>query len=800
MYNFSEIENKYKHKWSENKVYEAVDFSPKPKKYILSEFPYPSGAALHMGHMRRYTPSDVYSRFLRMKGFNVLFPMGWDAFGLPAENYAIKTGIHPRETTKKSITSMKESLINMGFSFDWEREISTIDPEYYKWTQWLFLKFYEAGLAEYKESAVWWCEELKTVLAEEEVIEDEKGNKISERGSHPVTRKNLKQWILKIPEYAQKLIDGLDNTEFPESIKAAQINWIGKSEGAEVTFEIKNLNEKITVFTTRIDTIFGSTFLVVSPENPILEKIVTSENIEQIKAYQDKLKSKSEFERTELQKEKTGVFTGSFAINPLSKKEIPIYIGDFVLMSYGTGAIMGVPAHDERDFEFANKFNLEIISVVKNNFEELPNTEKGISINSGDYSNLETAEAKEKILSYVESIGIGKRKVNFKLRDWVFSRQRYWGEPIPLIHMEDGEILEEKNLPLNLPEVPDYTPSSDALSPLSKNTEWVNVEINGKKGKRETNTMPNWAGSCWYFLRYIDAKNPNEFANEEKLKYWLPVDNYFGGAEHTTMHLLYSRFWNNFFYDQKLVPVAEPYQWRMNGGLVLGADGKKMSKSLGNVVDPMPVANEYGADAIRMGICFMGPTEDNFPWNENGVKACAKVLNNIWNLSEKVVDEKFSEQDIFINNLIKNISPMYESFRYNTSVSEIMIFVNHIKNEDKISKDVFIKFLKCLAPLAPFISEELFQKINGTEFSKNTSIHISEFPAIDESVLNSQKIKLPIQINGKLVSVIEVSKEINEKEIVEEALKIEKVSKSLIGKNIVKTVFVPGKILSLIIS
>ena len=797
-FNFKEIENKYKNSWHEQKVYEAVDFSEKPKKYILSEFPYPSGAALHMGHMMRFSSADIYSRFLRMKGYNVLFPMGWDAFGLPAENYAVKTGIHPKVTTKKSIDTMKSSLIDMGFSFDWDREISTIDPEYYKWTQWLFLKFYENNLAEYKEMPIWWCDELKTVLAEEEVLEDSNGNKISERGGHPVVRKNLKQWILKIPEYAQKLINGLNETDFPEAIKNAQINWIGRSEGAEVLFDIKNSSEKIKVFTTRIDTIYGATFLVVSPENPILETIVPQENKSDLEKYKDSIKSKSELERTELQKDKTGIFSGAFGINPISKKEVPIYIGDFVLMSYGTGAIMGVPAHDERDFEFANKFKLEVIPVVKNEIETLPNSEYGTLINSENYNGKSSEEAREELIKFVTENKIGNRKVNFKLRDWVFSRQRYWGEPIPLIHLEDGTIIEEKNLPVILPDVPDYTPTSDASSPLAKNSEWVNVEVDGKKGKRETNTMPNWAGSSWYFLRYIDAKNNNEFASADKLKYWLPVDNYFGGAEHTTMHLLYSRFWHKFFYDINLVPTSEPYQWRMNGGLVLGADGKKMSKSLGNTVDPLPVADKYGADAIRMGIMFMGPIEDSFPWNENGVKACNKVLNTVWNLSEKITDEKINSQEIHINNLIKNISGMYQNLRLNTAVSEVMIFVNNIKNDEKISKEVFTKFLKCLAPLAPYITEELYQIINKTVFSKNTSIHISEFPTVDESVFASQKIILPVQINGKLICTIETSKNTTQEQAIEIAKHNDRFNKTIEEKSFAKVIFVPGKILSII--
>ncbi len=798
-YNFKNTEEKYKNSWVDVKVYEAVDFSSKPKKYVLAEFPYPSGAALHTGHMMRFTPSDIYSRFYRMKGYNVLFPMGWDAFGLPAEQYAIKTGIHPAETTKKSIETMKESLLKMGFGIDWDREINTTDPKYYKWTQWLFLKFFEHGLAEYKESPVWWCEGLKSVLAEEEVLTDKDGNKISERGSFPVVRKNLVQWVLKIPEYAEKLINGLDSVDFPEAVKSAQRNWIGKSIGAEVLFSVKDTDKKIKIFTTRIDTIFGASFLVVSPENPILDEITKPEKKQEVAEYIEKIKSKSEFERVEVNKDKSGVFTGSFAINPISKKEIPIYTADFVLMTYGTGAIMGVPAHDERDFEFAQKYNLEIVEVIKNENKSLPNSEYGVLINSDGYNNLTSEQAQEKLTTYAVQNNLGNAKVNYKLKDWLFSRQRYWGEPIPLIHLEDGTIVAENNLPLVLPEVTDFSPAEDGSAPLSKYSDWVNVDLDGKKGKRETNTMPNWAGSSWYFLRYIDPKNDNEFASLEKLKYWMPVDNYFGGAEHTTMHLLYSRFWNQFFYDIGIVPTSEPYQWRMNGGLVLGPDGKKMSKSLGNVVDPIPVMEKYGADALRMGICFMGPIDGIFPWNENGVKACLKVLNTIWNLKDRVSEINSDSQNIFLNNLIKNISEMYENLRFNTAVSEIMIFVNNVKDDEKISKKVYLDFLKCLAPLAPFISEELFQIVNNSQFSKENSIHLQDFPKYNSDLEIDTEINLPIQINGKLISVIKVKKDVSENEVLEIAKGNEKVSKMLENIQIKKVVFVPGKILSLII-
>jgi len=805
-----EIENKYQQAWIEKKVYEAIDnLSSKKKKYVLAEFPYPSGAALHMGHMMRYTPADIYARFLRMQGYNVLFPIGWDAFGLPAENYAIKTGIHPAETTKEAIKNMKKSLISMGFGFDWDREISSIEPEYYKWTQWLFTKFYEHGLAEFKESPVWWCEKLKTVLSEEEVIEDASGNKISERGEHPVVRRNLVQWVLKITDYAEKLLEGLNENEFPESVKSAQRNWIGKSVGAEVDFSVQGSIEKIKIFTTRLDTIFGANFLVVSPEHPLVEKLSTDSYKTQVSEYLKQVESKSEMERTHLNKEKSGVFTGSYAVNPLSHKEIPIYIGDFVLMTYGTGAIMGVPGHDERDFEFAKKMGLEVTQVItpvdnKNENKEipLPFCDEGVLVDSGDFSGLTSAQAFEKILDFVVQNSLGQKKINYKLRDWVFTRQRYWGEPIPLIHMEDGSIEIERNLPLILPDTPDYNPTEDGSAPLSRNQDWVNVEINGKKGKREVNTMPNWAGSSWYFYRFIDPHNSEAFADFEKLKYWMPVDNYFGGGEHTTVHLLYSRFWNKFFYDLGLVPTSEPFMVRHNNGLLLDNKGKKMSKSVGNVIDQTEYAEKYGADAVKMGLCFLGPITDNYAWNENAIKACHKLLNTIWSLQEKIVDEEILEQKVLLAKLVKNTISMYENLKFNTVVSEIMIFVNGVKIVEKISKTVFLDFIKVLAPMAPFISEEIYQRVSGregTEFSKENSVHVASFPEIQENLLKEEAINLPIQLNGKLIATILVSPNIDESQALEEAKKNQKVSQKLEGAEIKKIVYVKNRILSIII-
>lgn len=924
-YNFEKIENNWRDSWYRDNLYEAVDFSPKPKKYILAEFPYPSGVALHAGHMMRYTVPDVYARFLRMKGYNVLFPMGWDAFGLPAESYAVKTGVHPAITTKNSIDSMRSSLKRMGYGFDWSREISTIDPHYYKWTQWLFLKFWEHGLAELREMPVWWCEKLKTVLAEEEVLTDKNGNKISERGEHPVERRMLKQWVLKIPEYAQKLIDGLKDLDFPDAIKHAQINWIGKSEGAEIDFKVVDSEEKIRIFTTRLDTIFGVTFLVVSPENPVLAKIVTPDQKAAVETYQAQAAQKNEMERVETTKDKSGVFTGAYAINPYNNEKLPIWTGDFVVMSYGTGAIMSVPAHDARDFDFAQKYNLPIKYVIKSepasylvvekslpaeeivklaefgtvavqsvdaawgkffrvsvplkkevdfieflkakllvenpdgggwyadsfgstntvvfktqhfvitskeacaeakrygmahhipeeqvNFILKPNCDKGDLINSGQYTGLASELAVNQMVKVAEQNGFGVKKVNFKMRDWIFSRQRYWGEPLPLVYVSPDNHIEpvctttniaevSKLLPVVLPEVPDYEPTSDAVSPLAKNKDWMTTKTSdGRDAVREANTMPNWAGSCWYFIRYVDPHNDSEFASADKLKYWMPVDKYFGGAEHTTMHLLYSRFWYKFFYDIGIVPTPEPYKWRLNGGLLLGPDGRKMSKSIGNTVDPMTILENYGADALKMFICFIGPYEDTYPWNENGIKSCWRLAKTIYELQEKVSADALltKELDIAYNKMVMNITDMVDKLKMNTAISELMIFVNLLKTETTINKELWTNFVKVLAPFAPYLAEELWFDVNGYKvWDKTKSVHVQSWPGFDAAKTLDSTANIAIQVNGKVKGTVCVPANADEQTVKAAALEIQKVKEALEGKSISKTIFVTGKILSLL--
>ncbi len=810
-YNHKEIENKWKDVWYKNNLYKAIDFSPKPKKYILAEFPYPSGKSLHVGHIMRYTLPDVYSRYLRMKGYNVMFPMGFDAFGLPSEIYAIKTGENPAKYTKRLIGDYKESLSKMGYGIDVEREFSTTDPKYYKWTQWIFLKLFKAGLAEYKETPIWWCEQLKTVLADEEVLTDKNGNKISERGEFTVERKMFKQWVLKIPQYAEKLIDGLKTVDFPEAIKTAQINWIGKSEGMNITFPIADFSESLTVFTTRPETIFGATFVVMAPEHKLVSKITSRECLKKINDYVAKAKNKSELERISQDKDKTGVFTGAYAFNEKTKTNIPIYIADYVLSGVGTGAIMGVPGHDKRDFEFAKKYDLPIVRVVigeDGDSSEITKIEQvwegeGQMYNSHFLDDLDTKAAAQKIMDYLEENGIGKRNTTYRIRDWVFSRQRYWGEPIPMLHKENGEIeplcdpdkAEEVSqyLPLELPDVPDYNPTSDGSSPLDRNKEWVNTkDKNGNPVKRETNTMPNWAGSSWYYIRYCDPRNDKQFADPKLMKYWLPVDKYFGGAEHTTLHLLYSRFWHKFLYDQKLVPTPEPYAWRINGGILLGSDGKKMSKSKGNVVEPLEVIEKYGADALRMSICFLGPYEDTFPWNENSLKATSKLLNTIYSLKDRVLPKAQVSDSLnkSYNKLIKNMTYMYEALKMNTAVSEIMIFVNELKKEQQINENVWEGFIKVLAPLAPFIAEELWK---GKE-----SIHLQTWPTYNEKLLQNQNIAIPVQINGKVRGEINVSPESGESQIKEITLANEKIKNNLSGKEIIKFIYVPKKIISIV--
>jgi len=816
-YDHKAIEPKWAKIWKDNNVYAAEDFSPKPKKYILAEFPYPSGLGLHAGHMMRYTMPDVLARKYRMSGYNVLYPMGWDAFGLPAENYAVKTGVHPAETTKKAVENYTQQLTAAGFGFDWAREINSTDPKYYKWTQWLFLKFFENGLAELKEEPVWWSEELRTVLANEEVVQKEDGRYYpAERGKEPVERKMLKQWVLKIPQYADKLIDGLAKTDLQQSVKTAQINWIGRSEGAEIDFKVEKLEAKIRIFTTRLDTIYGASFIVIAPEHHLVEELTTEEQNEAVTAYIEESKQKTEFQRISDTKSKTGVFTGSYAINPFSGEKIPVWISDFVLTTYGTGAIMGVPAHDERDNEFAKKFGLEIKPVVKPVDRDLPEGEmfaekEGILINSAEYNGLNIKDAFEKMISKAEAENFGERKVHYKLKDWLFSRQRYWGEPIPLIHKEDGSVEAiadtndpesvKNNLPLELPQVPDYTPSADGYSPLAKNEEWVNTKAkDGSPAKRETNTMPNWAGSSWYYLRYLDPNNDEAFADMEKMKYWLPVDMYFGGSEHTTLHLLYSRFWHKFFYDLGLVPTEEPYQWRMNGGLLLGPDGQKMSKSIGNVINPDEKIEACGADALRLYIAFMGPYDGTIAWQEGGLKACRRLVEEVISLKDKVNQENSSEElRSAYHKMIKNVTKMIDELRMNTAVSEFMIFVNVAKKQDAINKEIWIGFLKAFAPFAPFITEELWQEINGwKEYKKENSIHLQSWPEYDEELTKESRVVIGVQINGKLRAEIEVDLSENESIVKDRVLALPEVQKWLSDSEVKKFIYVPGKIVNIV--
>ena len=819
-YDYKSVQSKWARKWAECGVYKAVDFdSDRQKKYILAEFPYPSGKSLHLGHLMRYTVPDVVARRMRMRGYNVLFPMGWDAFGLPAENAAIKTGIHPSVIVNEAINNYKRVLSEVGFSFDWSREINTTDQGYYKWTQWLFLKFFERGLAELREEPVWWSEKLKSVLANEEVIRDSNGNLVAERDGSPVEKRMLKQWVLKITEYADKLIEGLDEVDFPESVKSAQINWIGRSDGVVVFFEVLSDSEsvKIPIFTTRIDTIFGASGIVLAPENELVWSVVKNENLNEVSNYVDAVKQRTHLDRIVDDNTKTGVFTGSFAKNPFDGSVLPIWVSDFVLPEYGTGAIMLVPAHDERDFDFCQKFGLEIKRVVvpeSGSVDVLPYTVKeGRLINSGHYTGLTVTDAQKRMTDYIVTNGLGYRKTAYKLKDWIFSRQRYWGEPIPILHLEDGRTVsvcdpsdpQDYNsvLPVVLPDIPDYTPTSDSISPLSRNHSWVNVTTkDGLPAKRETNTMPNWAGSSWYFLRFIDPQNSTEFANYEKLRYWLPVDMYFGGAEHTTLHLLYSRFWHRFLYDIGLVPTREPFAWRMNGGILLGPDGEKMSKSRGNVINPDEKLELYGADALRLFINFMGPYDGTIVWNEGGLKACKKLVDDIVKLSQRVSDNRSSLALLRgYNRLVKNVGEMIDSLKTNTAVSEIMIFVNLAKREGSIGRDVWEGFIRVIAPFAPFLAEELWQELNNyrdEDFSRDKSVHLQSWPSYDESILEQESVTLAVQVNGKLRSTILASPDESEESIKARVLSDPKLKKYLVNKDIKKFIYIKRRIINIV--
>ncbi len=798
-YNFSEIEKKWQNIWDEKETFKATNDYSRPKFYALVEFPYPSGQGLHVGHPRSYTALDIVSRKRRLEGYNVLYPMGWDAFGLPTENYAIKNKIHPKKVTEDNIANFKRQLKSLGFSFDWSREVNTTDPDYYKWTQWIFLKLFEKGLAYKKEMAVNWCTSCKVVLANEEVV-----NGVCERCGSEVVHKVKSQWMLKITEYAERLIQDLDDVDYIERVKTQQKNWIGKSVGAEVDFETTS-KEKLRVFTTRPDTLFGATYMVISPEHPYIELWKEQiKNYDELMEYRNQAMKKSDFERTELAKDKTGVcIDGVSAINPLTGTNIPIYVSDYVLMSYGTGAIMAVPAHDTRDWEFAKKFDLPIIEVVAGgNVQEEAFTDvaTGTLINSGFLNGMEVKDAKEAIIKWLEEHHIGEQKVNYKLRDWVFSRQRYWGEPIPIIHCEHcGAVpLKEEDLPLTLPDVDSYEPTETGESPLAKMDEWVNVTCPkcGMPAKRETDTMPQWAGSSWYFLRYTDPDNQKELASKEALEYWTPVDWYNGGMEHTTLHLLYSRFWHKFLYDIGVVPTKEPYAKRTSHGMILGENGEKMSKSRGNVVNPDDIVRDYGADTMRLYEMFIGDFEKSAPWSAAGIKGCSRFLERIWALLDCLVDGDAYQPELekAFHKTIQKVTDDIENLKFNTAIAAIMALLNDINKVGKINKRELHDLLLLVNPFAPHITEEMWQ-IAGFVGMLNEA----KWPIYDISKTVDNEIEVAVQINGKVRDKIVVSKDITKEEIEAIAFSREAVKAYTDGKTILKVIYVPGKLFNIVV-
>ena len=799
-YDFKEIEKKWQEKWDNEGTFNAKDDYTMKKWYGLIEFPYPSGQGLHVGHPRSYTALDIIARKRRLQGYNVLFPIGFDAFGLPAENYAIKTNVHPKITTAQNIAHFTEQLKSLGFSFDWSRKIDTTDPEYYKWTQWIFIQLYKHGLAYKTTMPINFCTGCKVGLANEEVV-----NGVCERCGSPVVQKEKSEWMLKITDYAQKLIDDLDDIDFLEKIKVQQKNWIGRSEGAEVNFKIANMDKNLTVYTTRPDTLFGATYMVISPEHPILKELEDKiKNLDEVKEYQKQASLKSAFERSELNKEKTGVeIKGITAINPLTNREIPIWISDYVLITYGTGAIMAVPAHDTRDYEFAKKFNLPIVQVVDGenvdlSKEAFTDVATGKLINSDFLNGLEVAEAKKTVIKYLEDNHIGTKKVNYKLRDWVFSRQRYWGEPIPMVYCEDcGWVpVDEKDLPLKLPEVEEFTPGENGESPLAKQTDWINTTCPhcGKPAKRETDTMPQWAGSSWYYLRYMDPHNDKELASKEALKYWSPVDWYNGGMEHTTLHLLYSRFWHKFLYDIGVVPTKEPYQKRTSHGMILGTNGEKMSKSKGNVINPDDIVNEFGADTFRVYEMFMGPFDQVAAWSMESIRGCGKFLDRVWNMQNMLVDgDNYSkETEKMMHKAIKKVSQDIEDMKFNTSVSTFMTMVNEFYKIGKVNKAEFKTFLTLLNPFAPHITEEL-NKIAGFD----ADISTYSWPEYDEAKTVDDEITLPIQFNGKLKATITISVDEDESSVKEKVHNA--IDSKLDGKTIVKEIYVKNRIYNVVV-
>ena len=810
-YDHKSIESRWQKFWSENQTFKSEDISTnKPKYYVLDMFPYPSGAGLHVGHALGYVATDIVARYKRMKGFNVLHPMGWDAFGLPAEQYALKTGTHPKETTHQNVSNFKRQINSLGFSYDWSKEINTTDPNYYKWTQWIFMQLYNKGLAYEQEVAVNWCPELKAVLANEEVV-----NGKSDIGGHPVVRLPMRQWILKITDYAESLLDGLDDLDWPENIKELQKNWIGKSEGVELGFDIDGHNDIINVYTTRPDTLFGASYMVLAPEHTLIHSIVTDEQRSKVEVYIEETKKKSDFDRTEVNKYKTGVFTGSYAINPFSKEKIEIWIADYVLISYGTGAIMAVPGHDERDWEFASKYNLPIVEVVEGgDVSKAAYTAKGNAkiINSSNdktlsMDGLSVDQAIKEAILFIEKNSIGKATVNYKLRDWLFSRQRYWGEPFPLIHKNDSvELIEEKDLPVMLPEVENYKPSDDGKSPLSLVKNWVEVkdESGNIIGLRETNTMPQWAGSCWYFLRFTDPNNSNEAWSKERENYWMPVDLYIGGQEHAVLHLLYSRFWHHVLYDLDLVSTKEPFKKLYNQGMILGDDGTKMSKSRGNVINPEEIIDEYGSDSMRLYEMFMGPLNKSKPWSTKGLQGCYRFINKLWsilvdengNLCSKIIDSDEEDKDtLFLHHqTIKKLGEDIENLHFNTAVSQLMIYCNHLQKCSTVSKKLIEELVIILSPFVPHLSEEFWSLLGHAE-----TISYESWPQFDEELIQLDEVTIAVQVNGKLRANINIDKDSDEKDVVAEALSLDNVEKYTSNGSIIKTIYVPNRLLNFVV-
>ena len=806
VYNHRVIEKKWQKYWDENKTFKTLDDHTKEKFYALDMFPYPSGAGLHVGHPEGYTATDILSRYKRANGYNVLHPMGWDAFGLPAEQYALDTGNDPRDFTKTNIDTFRRQIKELGFSYDWDREVNTTDPNYYKWTQWIFKKLYEKGLAYVDEVPVNWCPALGTVLSNEEVIDGK-----SERGGHPVERRPMRQWVLKITDYAEKLLADLDILDWPESLKAMQRNWIGKSVGAEIDFKIEGTDKAFTVFTTRADTVFGVSYCVLAPEHKLVEEIVTEEQRATVEEYLDIVKRKSDLERTDLNKDKTGVFTGAYAINPVNGEKVELWIADYVLASYGTGAVMAVPAHDERDYEFATKFNLPIKAVIEDNGEVIvPFFGDGKHINSDFINGLNNEEAIAKVIEFLEENKVGRSKVTYKLRDWLFSRQRYWGEPIPIIHWEDGTMttVPDSELPLLLPETDNIKPSGTGESPLANIEEWLNVvdPETGKKGKRETNTMPQWAGSCWYYLRYIDPHNDEMFADPEKLKYWLPVDVYIGGAEHAVLHLLYARFWHKVLYDLGLVPSREPFQKLFNQGMILaeGKDGRpeKMSKSKGNVVNPDDIIVSHGADTLRVYEMFMGPLDASIAWSENGLDGSRRFLDRVYRLfvdeetgkvNDKVQDKDNAELEVSYNFTVKKVSEDIEILGFNTAISQLMVFVNDCYKAEYIPRKYALGFIQLLAPFAPHLAEEMWEIYGNTE-----SISYVPWPTFDESKLVSDTVEIVVQLMGKVKAKLDVKKDLTPAELEQIVLANEEVKELIEGKQVMKVIVVPGRLVNIV--